>query len=149
MVATRTDAGRGPATDAGVGPPTRSRRRQALRVVFAVAIATSALVAAITILGGFGGAWAAMSDMDPRWLVLGVVCEAVAYAFLAVHVRLVVRDAPHVRRAAPLRTALVLFGLGTVLPAAPLEGFALAGAALRRRRVDRKRIALLFGISQW
>jgi uncharacterized protein (TIRG00374 family) len=126
-----------------------STRRRVLRILFALAITASALVAAGSLLGGFGGAWDAAADMDPRWLVAGVGCEVVAYAFLALHVRWVVRDRPHASRAAPVRTALVLFGLGAVLPAAPLEGFALAGAALRRRRLDRRRMALLFGFTQW
>jgi putative heme transporter len=124
-------------------------RRRLLRFAFAIALAASALIAAVTMLGGFGGAWDAAEDLDARWLVAAVACETVAYAFLALHVRWVVRDRPHSSRAAPVRTALVLFGLGSVLPAAPLEGFALAGAALRRRRLDRRRMALLFGFTQW
>jgi uncharacterized protein (TIRG00374 family) len=126
-----------------------SARRRALRIVVGVALAASALIAAATMLGGFGGAWDAAEDMEWRWLAAAVGCEAIAYGFLALHVRWVVRDRPHATRAAPVRTALVLFGLGSVLPAAPLEGFALAGAALRRRRLDRRRMALLFGFTQW
>src|SRR5580765_6038415 len=127
----------------------RSGRRRLLRLFVTLAIAISVAIAMTTLVGGFGGAWEAIRDMDVRWLALGLLCEAVAYGFLSLHVRWVVRDAPDVRRAAPVRTALVLFGLGTVLPAAPLEGFAMAGAALRRRRLDRKRIVLLFGFTQW
>jgi uncharacterized protein (TIRG00374 family) len=127
----------------------RSGRRRLLRLFVTFAIAISVAIAMTTLVGGFGGAWEAIRDMDVRWLALGLLCEAVAYGFLSLHVRWVVRDAPDVRRAAPVRTALVLFGLGTVLPAAPLEGFAMAGAALRRRRLDRKRIVLLFGFTQW
>jgi uncharacterized protein (TIRG00374 family) len=132
-----------------VHPGGASGRRRCLRVLITAAIGVSAAVAAMSILGGVGGAWNAARAMDPWWLVLGVLFEAVAYGFLALHVRWVVRNAAHAERAAPLRTALVLFGLGSVLPAAPLEGFAMAGAALRRRRVDRRRIALLFGFTQW
>ena len=120
-----------------------------MRLLVTFAIGASAVIAVTTILGGFGGAWQTIRDMDVRWIALAVGCVAVAYGFLALHVRWVVRDAPHPGRAAPVRTALVLFGLGSVLPAAPLEGFAMAGAALRRRRVDRKRIVLLFGFTQW
>jgi uncharacterized protein (TIRG00374 family) len=127
----------------------RSGRRRLLRTLVTFAIAASAVIAVTTILGGFGGAWRAIRDMEVRWLAVAVGCVAVAYGFFALHVRWVVRDAPQPGRAAPVRTALVLFGLGSVLPAAPLEGFAMAGAALRRRRVDRKRIALLFGFTQW
>ena len=128
--------------------PSRIRRRL-LRIVVVLALTASAFIAAVTMLGGFSGTWDAAEDLDARWLAAAVGCEAIAYAFLALHVRWVVRDRPHSVRAAPVRTALVLFGLGSVLPAAPLEGFALAGAALRRRRLDRRRMALLFGFSQW
>jgi len=141
--------GSGQPCDGTVTEGGRSARRRLLRILLTVAIAASAVIAATSLLGGFGRAWGAIRDMDVRWLALAIVCEAVAYGFLAVHVRWLVRDAPDPKRAAPIRTALVLFGLGTVLPAAPLEGFAMAGAALRRRRVDGRRIALLFGFTQW
>jgi uncharacterized protein (TIRG00374 family) len=127
----------------------RSGRRKVLRILVTCAIAASVVIAMTTLVGGFGGAWTAIRDMDLGWLALAVLSEVVAYGFLALHVRWVVRDVPDMRRAAPVRTALVLFGLGSVLPAAPLEGFAMAGAALRRRRVDRRRILLLFGFTQW
>jgi uncharacterized protein (TIRG00374 family) len=127
----------------------RSGRRRLLRTLVSFAIAASVVVAVTMLLGGFGGAWTAIRDMDVRWLGAAFACVAAAYGFLALHVRWVVRDAPEPGRAAPVRTALVLFGLGSVLPAAPIEGFAMAGAALRRRRVDRRRIVLLFGFTQW
>lgn len=127
----------------------RSGRRRLLRLLVTFAIAASVVIAMTAIVGGLGDAWEAIRDMDVRWLGAGLGCVAVAYGFLALHVRWVVRDVDDVRRAAPVRTALVLFGLGSVLPAAPLEGFAMAGAALRRRRLDRKRILLLFGFTQW
>jgi len=142
-------SGRGTEAEAGETVALRSGRRRLLRTLVTFAIAASVVIAMTSFVGGFGGAWDAVRDMDARWVLLGVASAVVAYGFLSVHVRWVVRDAPEVRRAAPVRTALVLFGLGSILPAAPLEGFAMAGAALRRRRLDRRRIVLLFGFTQW
>jgi uncharacterized protein (TIRG00374 family) len=99
-------------------------------------------------LGGVGAAWRELASVEPAWIAVAVGCEIAAYGCFALHVRWVARGG-HEKQAAPIRTALVLFGLGSVLPAAPLEGFALAGVALRRRRLDRERMALLFGSTQW
>ena len=125
------------------------RPRRLLQALLVFAIGASVLVAASSFMGGFGRAWSVMGNMDPRWLAAGAVCVLVAYGVLAMQVRWVVRGGADAKRVAPVRTALVLFGLGSILPAAPLEGFALAGAALRRRRLDGRRMAMLFGFTQW
>jgi uncharacterized protein (TIRG00374 family) len=90
-------------------------------------------------------AWEVLRAMDLRWIAAALGCEFGAYAFRALHMRYVAGT----RHAAPVRTALVFFGLGNVLPAAPLEGFAMVRAALRRRRLEAKRIVLLLGFAQW
>src|SRR5829696_8374521 len=97
----------------------RGMAGQPLRLLISLAIGVSAAIAAMSMLGGVGGAWNAAVAMDLRWLALGLAFETAAYGLLALHVRWVVRDAAQPKLAAPFRTALVLFGLGSVLPAAP------------------------------
>jgi uncharacterized protein (TIRG00374 family) len=123
--------------------------RRAVGIVVALAIVAGMVFVGLTFAGGFSATWAAVRDMSRSWLVVALGCEVVAYGFLALHVRRAVGAGHHAKRAAPVRTALVLFGLGRVLPAAPLESFAMAGAALKRRRLDRRRMTLLFGFTQW
>jgi uncharacterized protein (TIRG00374 family) len=120
-----------------------------IKVLVALTILAGAVMVSVGFAGLFDDAWDVMLAMNWWWLAVALGCEVVAYGWRALHVRYVVRAGGQARRAAPIRTALVLFGLGSVLPAAPLEGFAMTTAALRRRRVDTRRIAVLLGFSQW
>ena len=124
-------------------------RRWWLHAGLAAAAGAGALYVATSFAGGFGAALDAMRHMDRGWVAVAAACVAAGYLFLGLHVRYLAGSGEHARRAAPMRTALIVFGLGSVLPAAPLEGFALAGSALRRRHLDRTRLALLLGFSQW
>ncbi|HKA03429.1 MAG TPA: lysylphosphatidylglycerol synthase transmembrane domain-containing protein [Acidimicrobiales bacterium] len=100
---------------------------------------------AFSFTGLVADAWDVLMDMDLAWIGAALACVVVAYCFRAIHMRVV----SGTWKAAPVRTALVFFGLGNVLPAAPLEGFAMVRAALRRRRLEAKRIVLLLGFAQW
>jgi putative heme transporter len=132
----------------GCGRPD-SRLRRMLRTVVPLAIAAAVLVTGISFAGGIGDAFRAVEAMDPGWLAVALVMEVVSYGWLGLHLRWLAGPADNAERAAPLRTALVIFGLGSVLPAAPVEGLTIASAALKKRRLDRRRIALLLGFSQW
>jgi uncharacterized protein (TIRG00374 family) len=129
--------------------PNGARRHRVVAIVVGVLIALGAGFVATSLAGGARVAWHAITLMDPRWLVAALGCEMAAYLMLSCQVRYMAGAPTQVKRAAPIRTALVLFGLGSVLPAAPLEGFAMTGAALTRRRLDRERIVLLLGFTQW
>ena len=129
--------------------PVSVTRRWWLHGGVAAAAGAGALYVAISFAGGFGAALDAMRHMDRGWVAVVGACVAAGYIFLGLHVRYLAGSGEHARRAAPMRTALIVFGLGSVLPAAPFEGFALAGSALRRRHLDRTRLALLLGFSQW
>jgi uncharacterized protein (TIRG00374 family) len=100
---------------------------------------------AFSFTGLVADAWDILTDMNLVWIGAAVGCVVVAYCFRALHMRVV----SGTWKAAPVRTALVFFGLGNVLPAAPLEGFAMVRAALRRRRLEARRIVLLLGFAQW
>jgi putative heme transporter len=123
--------------------PNGRRRWIVALVVLGIAIGFGFVAFSFT--GLVAEAWDVLIDMDLTWLAAALGCVFVAYCFRSVHMRVV----SGTRRAAPVRTALVFFGLGTVLPAAPLEGFAMVRAALQRRRLEAKRIMLLLGFAQW
>jgi uncharacterized protein (TIRG00374 family) len=126
-----------------------SAKRRWLHAVLACVIGAAAAVAALSFAGGVGPAFDALAHMEPFWLVVAGLSVVCSYLCLGLHVRYLAGPGDHAKRAAPMRTALIIFGLGSVLPAAPFEGFALAGHALRRRHLDRGRLALVLGFSQW
>ncbi|HET9692513.1 MAG TPA: YbhN family protein [Acidimicrobiales bacterium] len=129
--------------------PATGRFRHLLRTVGPLVVGAAVVAVAVTSGAGVGAAVARMRHMDAGLLLAAVVAEAGTFVWLSVHLRLLAGPAANQRRAAPLRTALVVFGLGNVLPAAPAEGVVIAGTALRRRRMQPRRIAVVLGFSQW
>ena len=140
-----------PAPDAPVddcGRP-NSRFRRRVRAVLPIGIGLGALVAVLSSTSGMATAGRAIVHMEVPWLLIAVGFEITSLLWLSLHLRILAGPRTNAARAAPIRLALVLFGLGNVLPAAPAEGLALATSALKRRRMDRRRIAVLLGFSQW
>jgi uncharacterized protein (TIRG00374 family) len=123
--------------------PNERRRWIAALVVLGIVVGFGFVAFSFT--GLVADAWDVLIAMDLRWIAAALGCVVVAYCFRSLHMRVV----SGTWRAAPVRTALVFFGLGNVLPAAPLEGFAMVRAALQRRRLEARRIMLLLGFAQW
>jgi uncharacterized protein (TIRG00374 family) len=136
----------GPTNDCG--RPVR-RARRAFRTVLPMAIGAALIGVAVASGSSVSAAFRAIDQMDRTWLIWGLGAEVLSYVWLSLHLRLLAGHPSNARRAAPLRLALVVFGLGNVLPAAPAEGLVMADAALKRRRLDPRRIAVLLGFSQW
>jgi uncharacterized membrane protein YbhN (UPF0104 family) len=90
-----------------------------------------------------------LERVGPRWVLLALGCEVLGYAALCTHLRLLSGSLSDARRLAPARTALVVFGLGSVMPMAPAEGIVMATSAHRRRGVDPQRSVLALALSQW
>jgi uncharacterized protein (TIRG00374 family) len=132
----------------GRAAPVRSSRRVAKRVV-PVLIGGAMIAVVVSSGSGVSAALAAIGRMNRRWLVGAVGVELLMYLWLSLVVRILAGPRINARRAAPVRIALVLFGLGNVLPAAPAEGLVLARAAMRRRRLDPRRITAMLGCAQW
>lgn len=130
-------------------PGQQGKARRVLRVALPLAIGLALVFVVVSSGSSVSGAAHAISNMDRGWLGWAVLAEMVSFGWLALHLRLLAGHPTNARRAAPLRLALLMFGLGMVMPAAPTEGMMIAGAALRRRRVDPRRIAVLLGGSQW
>ncbi|MDQ1515904.1 MAG: Lysylphosphatidylglycerol synthase region [Actinomycetota bacterium] len=129
---------------AAPGPSTRTGR---LRVGVGLVIGAGAIYAVVSSAGGFADSVGALTSARRGWLGAGGLAEAVSYATLGLLLRRLVGN--RVNRRTGVRLGLVVSGLGNILPAAPAEGLAMAGAELRRRGVDTRRTRIALGLMQW
>jgi uncharacterized protein (TIRG00374 family) len=114
-----------------------------------LAIGAAIVAIAIVSRSGVSASLHTIGRMDRWWLAGAAGAEILTYIWFSLALRLLAGPRVDARRGAPFRTALVVFGLGNVLPAAPAEGLVMAGAALKRRQMDPRRIAGILGCSQW
>ena len=129
-----------------------ARRHRVVAVakfVLPVFVGVGMVVVAFVSAGGIREAAGLVRHVRTRWLMLAAACQVGQFAALTMHVSYLAGPSTNTRRVGPARTALVVFGLGPVLPAAPAEGLAMAGTAMSRRGLARRRIALVLGLSQW
>jgi uncharacterized protein (TIRG00374 family) len=89
-----------------------------------------------------------LRSVGPAGAGLALAAEVASYLFLGLHLRALGGPADNIRRLAPFRLATVVFGLGSVMPAAPAEGIVMAASALKHRRLARRRTVLVLGVSQ-
>ena len=125
------------------------RIRRITRVVLPLAIAGAVVTVVAVSAGDADSMVQALRKVDPSVVALCIAAEVVSFVFLGLHLRLLGGPGANVRRLAPFRIATVVFGLGSVMPAAPAEGIVMAGAALRHRRLARRRTVLVLGVSQF
>jgi uncharacterized membrane protein YbhN (UPF0104 family) len=126
---------------------TQSERTSRLRIAVGLAIGAGAIYVVVSSAGGFADAISAVTSARPGWLIAGALAEALSYLTLGLLLRRLLGD--RVNRRTAVRIGLLVAGLGNLLPAAPAEGLALAGAELRRRGVDTHRIRIALGLMQW
>lgn len=125
-----------------------SRLRRTARIVVPLLIAAAVVVVVASSAGDAGAMVHALRRVDARLALGAVVVEAASFAFLGLHLRLLGGPEANVRRLAPFRVATIVFGLGSVMPAAPAEGLVMASTALKHRRLARGRTILVLGVSQ-
>jgi uncharacterized protein (TIRG00374 family) len=123
--------------------------RRTVKAVFIVVIGGGAVFVALTAAGGLARSFHLLRRVDAQWIVAAAAAEFGAYVLRSLHLRFLAGPQANARRLAPFRLALVVFGLGSVLPAAPAEGLVMAGAMLQRRRLARRRALIVLGLSQW
>ncbi len=128
-------------------PPEPSVRSGRLRLAVGLLISAGALYTVVSSAGGFADSLHALASVDLRRLGLGAVAEAGSFAILGVMLRRLTGGRVHGLTA--IRLALVVVGLGNVLPAAPAEGLAMAGSEMRRRGVEPHRTRIALGLMQW
>jgi uncharacterized protein (TIRG00374 family) len=123
-------------------------RRRLIGWFVGLAIAGGAVYAAVSSAGGFSHAFDALLDASPRWALIGALAEAACYLLVGLLLHRLVRS-PHVSRKVSVELALVLTGLGPLMPAAPAEGVALTVMELQRRDTPPRRAVLVTALTQW
>lgn len=130
------------------GRPT-GRARKALRFAAPLLIAFAAVTVVATSAGDADAMTRALRAVDPRFITIAIAVEICSFGALGLHLRALGGPHANVRRLAPFRIATVVFGLGSIMPAAPAEGLVMAGSALKHRRLARRRTVLVLGVSQF
>lgn len=109
-------------------------------------VAVSVVVASA---GGLADAVDVLGRMSPRWLAVAGSAVVARFGFYASQLKRLSRTSGGVTAPVAGGLSLVVYGLGAVTPAAPVEGLALAGAELRRRGRTPATAHLLLGFSEW
>jgi uncharacterized protein (TIRG00374 family) len=125
------------------------RARRIVKTIVALVIGGGVAFAALSSAGGLADSLHFLRKVDGRWIVVAGACELSVYIVLSLHLRFLAGPHANARRLAPFRLSLILFGLGSVLPAAPAEGLVMAGAMLQRRRLAKRRAMIVLGLSHW
>jgi uncharacterized protein (TIRG00374 family) len=133
--------------DPGLGPSTH--RSRLIRWILGLVVAAVAFAVVVELAGGIGAALDALADADPKWIALGVGFESVSFLFIALHLRRLAGGPPAVRLGPAYELALVVYGLGAVTPASPVEGVALGVQELHRKGLPRQRALFALGFSEW
>jgi len=138
-----------PQAATGAGSARRESARRVLRIAAPLLIGAGALFVAFSAAGGVAQSLRLLRKVDRTYVLAAVGAELACYVALSLHLRYLGGPQANVRRLAPFRLALVVFGLGTVLPAAPAEGLVMAGSALHHRRLAKRRAVVVLGLAQW
>jgi uncharacterized protein (TIRG00374 family) len=134
-----------PGPDGLPAPTSRSR----LRYLFALVVAGLLVYAVVVASGGMRDAIHELRDASPGWLAPALALEVVAYAAAGWLLLLLRGDNRTLRWGTTVRVALVMWGLGSLLPAAPTEGIALSVSELGRRGVARQRAITMLLVAGW
>jgi uncharacterized protein (TIRG00374 family) len=129
----------------GVPAPTSARW---LGYVFALVIAGLLVYAVVVASGGIRDAFHQLRHATRVWLIPGLVLEICSYALAGWLLRMLRGD--HVLSwLTTARVALVMWGLGSLLPASPAEGMALSVSELGRRGVGRQHALTMLLVAGW
>jgi uncharacterized protein (TIRG00374 family) len=143
-------------TDAELGTQDSSRRsgspipvRSLLRLAIGLLVSLTVLAVASTLARDVPGALDVLSDVSLPWMGAAVVVQALCYLLLGFQLARLFGPGYKLGRTLSLRVALIVYGLGTVVPGAPAPGMAIAATELGRRGMDGRRIAWAFFLSTW
>ncbi len=120
-----------------------------VRIVLPVLVGAGAISLVASVAGNGDELVRAIHRVQPWLVAAALACELLRFVCLGVHLALLGGPVPNVRRLAPFRLAWLVFGFGSVLPAAPAEGLVMADSALHLRRLDRRRRFVVLGVSQF
>lgn len=139
------DTANGNVSQVETGP---RRGRAVRRFVLPALVGLALLWGGIRVAGEIMPAFHTVIAADLGWLMVAAGFEVVSYLFLGSVLCLLARDA-NFSYGDAVRVGLVSSGLGTILPAAPLEGIVLAASELETRGVERRRTFVALGLAQW
>ncbi len=126
----------------------RSRRqRQRLAWLLGAGLGVGALVTVFVSSGGIEDVLDALERVTLGWTLAAVVSMLVGYLLLALQMRRLAQG--KVSWAHAVRTDLLLFGLGNVLPGAPAPGAILAAAELRRAGMSARGTRFVLAFTAW
>ncbi|MFN8024558.1 MAG: lysylphosphatidylglycerol synthase transmembrane domain-containing protein [Acidimicrobiales bacterium] len=135
--------------DGALDPAPAGLRRRWVRLAVGTLVAVAAVWMAVSTAGGPGDAASAVRDMSPVLVVVALLFAAARVASFAVQLLWLARRTGPLTARTALGLALVVYGIGAVTPAAPLEGLALAAHELRRRGRSAPQARMVCGFSEW
>ena len=112
-------------------------------------VATVVLISLSRIADDVPGALDVLSDTSWPWLTAAITVELGCYVLLGFQLSRLLGGVRDFGRFFALQLALVIYGLGTLLPGAPAPGMVLAGRQLSRRGVEASQSSLAFFLSAW
>ncbi len=144
----RSDRIDGHPTSSATEATGRSRWRFGLRIGVGLVLGAGAIWLVVNAAGGMGDALDALARVDWWWLVPATLFEGLAYVLSGERLRRLAGP-DRVSTSAATGIELVINGLGLLTPASPAEGLAFGASELSHRGLNRRRVALTLGFSQW
>jgi len=135
--------------DASDGGVRRMRPGPWIRYAIGLVVAGLLVYAVVVASGGLEQAIDELGHASLGWLPVALVLEMCCYALIGVMLRMLRGAHRTLGWGTTVRVALVLWGLGGLLPASPAEGIAMAATELRRRGVPRAESITMFAVAGW
>lgn len=135
--------------DASIGGDRRMRPGPWIRYAIGLVVAGLLVYAVVVASGGIEQAIDQLGAASLGWLPLALVLEMCSYALIGVMLRMLRGAHRTLGWGTTVRVALVLWGLGGLLPASPAEGIAMAAQELRRRGIPRGESITMFAVAGW
>jgi uncharacterized protein (TIRG00374 family) len=129
--------------------PSAVTPRKWLGYVAALVIAGLLVYAVVVASGGLRDAVHQLRHASRIWLVPALALEASSYALIGWTLRMLRGDKTTLGWPATVRVALVMWGLGSLLPASPAEGIAMSVSELRRRGIGRQHALAMLLVTGW
>ena len=135
--------------DTGSGDSPAHKPGRLLGYLTGLVVAGLLVYAVVVASGGMRDAVHQLRHASLDWLPLALALEACSYAVAGILLRIFRGEHDSIRWATTARVALVMWGLGSLLPASPAEGMAMSVSELRRRGVSRQHSLTMLLLTGW
>ncbi len=135
--------------DARPDPTPAPTSRQWVRYLLALLVGGLLVYAAVVASGGLRDAIHQLRHVSLVWLVPALALEISCYVAAGWLLWLLRADNDSLGWGTSVRIALVMWGLGSLLPASPAEGIALSVSELGRRGVGRQGAVTMLLVAGW